>query len=108
MLIEKSSYLPTVSSTQPMPDGHSQPLHVLAISPGIAIGPVRLFHPASNLPDAEDTTISVDQVDAEWLRLQKALDAAIQELRELIEHVAHTVGRDEADIFEAQQLMLED
>ncbi|HYK86034.1 MAG TPA: phosphoenolpyruvate--protein phosphotransferase [Ktedonobacteraceae bacterium] len=108
MLIEKSSSLPTVSSTQPMPDGHSQPLHVLAISPGIAIGPVRLFHPASNLPDAEDTTISVDQVDAEWLRLQKALDAAIQELRELIEHVAHTVGRDEADIFEAQQLMLED
>jgi phosphoenolpyruvate-protein phosphotransferase len=54
------------------------------------------------------TKISPDQVEAEQKRLQQALEAAIHELRELSEHVAQTVGRSEADIFEAQQLMLQD
>ncbi len=82
------------------------PVHVMAISPGIAIGPVRLYKAAS--PAVEMTKISPDQVEAEQQRLQQALDAAIHELRELSEHVAQTVGRSEADIFEAQQLMLQD
>jgi len=82
------------------------PVHVMAISPGIAIGPVRLYKAAS--PAVEMTKISPDQVEAEQQRLQRALDAAIGELRELSEHVAQTVGRGEADIFEAQQLMLQD
>jgi len=54
------------------------------------------------------TKISPGQVEVEQQRLQRALDAAIGELRELSEHVAQTVGRGEADIFEAQQLMLQD
>jgi len=54
------------------------------------------------------TKISPGQVEVEQQRLQWALDAAIGELRELSEHVAQTVGRGEADIFEAQQLMLQD
>jgi phosphotransferase system enzyme I (PtsI) len=82
------------------------PLHVMAISPGIAIGPVRLYKTVS--PALEMTKISPGQVEAEQQRLQRALDAAIGELRELSEHVAQTVGRGEADIFEAQQLMLQD
>jgi phosphoenolpyruvate-protein phosphotransferase len=82
------------------------PLHVMAISPGIAIGPVRLYKPVSLR--VEMTKISPGQVEVEQQRLQQALDAAIGELRELSEHVAQTVGRGEADIFEAQQLMLQD
>src|SRR5947209_6431466 len=82
------------------------PLHVMAISPGIAIGPVRLYKTVS--PAVEMTKISPGQVEVEQQRLQRALDAAIGELRELSEQVAQRVGRDEADIFEAQQLMLQD
>ena len=82
------------------------PLHVMAISPGIAIGPVRLYKTVS--PAVEMTKIRPGQVEVEQQRLQWALDAAIGELRELSEHVAQTVGRGEADIFEAQQLMLQD
>ena len=82
------------------------PLHVMAISPGIAIGPVRLYKTGS--PAVEMTKIRPGQVEVEQQRLQWALDAAIGELRELSEHVAQTVGRGEADIFEAQQLMLQD
>jgi phosphoenolpyruvate-protein phosphotransferase len=82
------------------------PLHVMAISPGIAIGPVRLYKTGS--PAVEMTKIRPAQVEVEQQRLQRALDAAIGELRELSEHVAQTVGRGEADIFEAQQLILQD
>ena len=82
------------------------PLHVMAISPGIAIGPLRLYKTGS--PAVEMTKIRPGQVEVEQQRLQRALDAAIGELRELSEHVAQTVGRGEADIFEAQQLMLQD
>jgi phosphoenolpyruvate-protein phosphotransferase len=82
------------------------PLHVMAISPGVAIGPVRLYKATS--VTVEDTKISPSQVEAEQQRLQDALAAAINELLELSEHVAQAVGRNEADIFEAQQLMLED
>jgi phosphoenolpyruvate-protein phosphotransferase len=82
------------------------PLPVMAISPGIAIGPVRLYKTIS--PAVEMTKIRPDQVEVEQQRLQRALDAAIGELRELSEQVAQTVGRNEADIFEAQRLMLQD
>lgn len=82
------------------------PLHVMAISPGIAIGPVRLYKTVS--PAVEMTKMSPGQVEVEQQRLQRALDAAIGELRELSEQVAQRVGRGEADIFEAQQLMLQD
>jgi phosphoenolpyruvate-protein phosphotransferase len=82
------------------------PVAVMAISPGIAIGPVRLHKPTNHV--VEITKINRDQVESEQQRLQQALDAAIHELRELSEQVAQTVGRNEADIFEAQQMMLQD
>jgi phosphoenolpyruvate-protein phosphotransferase len=82
------------------------PLHVIAISPGIAIGPVRLYR--AGRPTVEITRISSSQVEVEQQRLQQALEAAIGELRELSSQVAETLGRSEAEIFEAQQLMLQD
>ncbi len=81
-------------------------LRVLAISPGIAIGPVRLYGAASST--MEMTKVGADQVEAEQQRLHVALAAAIHELGELGGRVAQTVGRNEADIFAAQQLMLQD
>ena len=90
-------------SENPVP---MSPLDVMAISPGIAIGPIRLYKRVN--PAVEMTKISPGQVEVEQQRLQQALDAAIGELRELSQHVAQTVGSSEADIFEAQQLMLQD
>ena len=52
--------------------------------------------------------IASSEIEAEEQRLREALQVAINELQELTGRVAQTVGRSEADIFEAQQLMLED
>jgi phosphoenolpyruvate-protein phosphotransferase len=82
------------------------PIEVLAISPGVAIGPVRLVK-ATDLK-VEETKINPDQVGAEQERLQAALDQAVAELSQLRQQVAQTVGAEEAAIFEAQQLMLQD
>src|SRR2546426_11153548 len=84
----------------------TSPIHVMAISQGVAIGPVRLFKSAS--PAVEPSKISSDQVETEQQRLHGALTVSINELQDVIKHVAQTVGRNEADIFEAQQLMLQD
>ena len=82
------------------------PLHVMPISPGIAIGPVRIHR--TSISNLEITKIHPLQVEVERQRLREALDEAIGELGELSAHVAKTVGQQEADIFEAQQLMLQD
>ncbi|GAC1349692.1 MAG: phosphoenolpyruvate-protein phosphotransferase PtsI [Ktedonobacteraceae bacterium] len=84
------------------------PIQVLAISPGIAIGPVRLYGESSSTEPGQVIRINADQVETELQRLQDALNAAISELFAVSEHVAKTVGRNEADIFAAQQLMLQD
>lgn len=92
-----------------MPNDSSLPIslmRVMAISPGVAIGPVRIYKPASLV--AGRAKIHFNQVESEQERLHEALGASINELGELGRHVAHTVGRNEADIFEAQQLMLQD
>src|SRR6266436_3886650 len=82
------------------------PTRVLAISPGIAFGPVRLFRQIRLSVDT--AAIAPEQVEAEKHRLQEAIDKALEELRQLATQVAQTVGQSEADIFEAQQLMLQD
>src|SRR5258708_6867612 len=85
------------------------PVSVSAISAGVAIGPVWLYNlPGKAKSTAIATTISADQVADELQRLHVALDTAMDELRLLSERVAQTIGRSEADIFEAQALMLAD
>ena len=88
------------------PPPSTSPLHVMPISPGIAIGPVRIHR--TSISNLEITKIHPRQVEVERQRLREALDEAIGELGELSAHVAKTVGQQEADIFEAQQLMLQD
>lgn len=84
----------------------AQPVQALAISPGLAIGPVRVLTKRTIIVAA--TTINSEQVGAEQQRLQVALNAAIAELQALQTHVEETVSSDESAIFAAQQLMLED
>lgn len=84
----------------------AQAINVMPISPGIAIGPARIYKPTDVV--TELASISPEQVHDEQQRLREAIHAAVQELRGLSERVAKTVGRSEAEIFEAQQLMLED
>src|SRR5579884_1569899 len=79
---------------------------VIAISPGIAIGPVFLHRMSKKATTAKK--ISTEQIEAELKRLQSALVTATQELADLSERMARMGGRNEADIFAAQQLMLED
>ena len=87
----------------------ASPISALAVSPGIAIGPVRLYGALSHTPGkGQVAKIASSEVEAEEQRLREALQVAINELQELTGRVAQTVGRSEADIFEAQQLMLED
>jgi phosphoenolpyruvate-protein phosphotransferase len=81
-------------------------MRVMPISPGIAIGPARVYRPAST--SIETAHILPGQARDEQQLLREAIAAAVGELQGLSERVAKTVGRSEAEIFEAQQLMLED
>ncbi len=84
----------------------ANPARVMPISPGVAIGPVRIYRPAS--PTVAAMKISALQIEAEQQRLQAAIDAAAQELQELHARVEKTVGRNEAAIFAAQQMIVQD
>lgn len=79
---------------------------VLAVSPGVAIGPVHIL--GENRAPTKQVKISAELVEQEQLRLTEALKTARHELQVLSDQLAHTSGRNEADIFLAQQLMLED
>lgn len=87
-------------------ENQTQPQAVLAVSPGIAIGKVRIIQPRQVVLKAE--RLQPNQLQAEQQRLQTALEAAQADLNRLKSQVAQTVGAEEAAIFEAQQLMLQD
>lgn len=84
-------------------------LAVMPISPGIAVGPARVYKPANaSMVAMPAASVAPAEVAAEQQRLRAAIHAAVQELQRIGARVAKTVGRSEAGIFEAQQLMLED
>lgn len=63
-------------SSSPLP---TNPARVVPISPGIAIGPARIFRAPSSA--IQNTKILSQQVEAEQQRLQEAIAAAAQELQ---------------------------
>lgn len=75
-----------------------------AASPGYAIGAARLYHPV--VPQIPPHTI--DDPEAEWARLCDALRDTKQELQAMRNALALRGDTDEAGIFDAQILMLED
>jgi phosphoenolpyruvate-protein phosphotransferase len=79
-------------------------LRGIAASPGIAIGPVLQYRP--RLPAIVRETGKNSA--AEGLRLQTAVNTAVAELQTLEAQTERQVGADEAAIFAAHQLILQD
>ncbi|MBX5449844.1 phosphoenolpyruvate--protein phosphotransferase [Thermogemmatispora sp.] len=76
----------------------------IAASPGIAIGPVYRYEPTLVRVEAE----TCQDVSAELARLETALAEARQELRLLAEQASKSVGPNEAAIFSAHEVFLQD
>jgi len=76
----------------------------LPASPGIAIGPAWRYLPAHIEIDRGAVTNS----EAEWQRLEAAIACTRQQLRELETRAGATVGEEEAAIFAAHRLFLDD
>jgi phosphocarrier protein FPr len=88
-------------ATDPLTTGH---LKGIAASPGVAIGPAALYRPRP----PEVVTRAIDDAAGEWQRLQAAVDAARDEIDALHRRAVAQVGADEAAIFEAHLLFLQD
>lgn len=92
--------LPTAS----VPDVAVQDGRGIAAAPGVAIGAPLLYAPV--LPTAPDTL--VEDVAAEMERLHAAVAAAASEIRQLEAAAVQKVGAEDAAIFEAHLLILQD
>ena len=78
----------------------------IGVSPGIAVGPVVVVRWA--LPEVPNRVVARTQVEKEVRRLRAAIKDVKGHLAELRAHAADRAGVDEARIFDAQILMLED
>ncbi len=76
----------------------------IAASAGIAIGPLVKLRPAA----VEIAPRAIEDPEAERLRLMAAVHGAQEETRALYEWFKAHIGADEAGIFDAQSLFLED
>ncbi|GER82968.1 hypothetical protein KTAU_16050 [Thermogemmatispora aurantia] len=111
-----SEHEQTFHAPTPSPSSAPLPLRLVPLSPGLALGPVWLYRsPALQQqsqpqPTAADKgrRLTPDQVAEEQQRLRLAVEQAVAELQALTAQVARTVGKEEAAIFEAHQLILQD
>lgn len=78
----------------------------IAVSPGIAVGPVYVLH--TELPEIAHRTIQREEAEAEVQRLHQAVASVREELEGLRERTRRRAGAEEAKIFTAQIAMLED
>src|SRR5204863_528503 len=78
----------------------------IGVSPGIAIGPARVVR--STLPEVPAHVVPRSQVSKEVRRLRAAVSDVRRHLLELKATAEERAGADEARIFDAQILMLED
>ncbi|MDZ8065532.1 MAG: phosphoenolpyruvate--protein phosphotransferase [Nostoc sp. DedQUE08] len=76
----------------------------IAASPGVAIAPVVHYQPTH----VSITEYHVNDPDAEWQRLQAAINTARQEIQAVFSQASLQIGDAEAAIFDAQLLFLED
>ncbi len=81
-------------------------LQGIAAAPGIVFGPVHVLAPVEiTVPDAE---VASNEVETEVERFMKAIDKAREQVTFLRARVAEDTGEEEARIFDAQLLFLED
>jgi len=73
---------------------------------GIAIGKIKIYHPAEVV--ISDAPISEGMVDAEIARFEDAVEKAIEQQNDLYEKALVEAGEENAAIFEAHAMMLED
>ncbi|MBR2910539.1 MAG: hypothetical protein IKC05_02915, partial [Lentisphaeria bacterium] len=86
-----------------------QSFQVLAISPGIAVGRVQPVHRKSSSGAPVLETISEAQVPSELARVRQAIDKTRQQLTALQSAVREKLeSRDDAGIFDAHLLLVED
>ncbi len=85
------------------PTTHGE-LSGIAASGGVAIAPVFRYQPTH----IAITEYHVDEPDAEWQRLQAAINTARQEIQAVFSQASLQIGDAEAAIFDAQLLFLED
>lgn len=76
----------------------------IAASAGVAIAPVVHYQPTH----ISITEYHVDDPDAEWQRVQAAINIARQEIQAVFSQASLQIGDAEAAIFDAQLLFLED
>jgi phosphotransferase system enzyme I (PtsI) len=76
-------------------------------SAGIAIGKAFLYL-EDDFPEIPRYAIRKAQVDSEWERFGKAVAEAVKEVQALHEQAFQEMSREQADIFKAHLLMLED
>ncbi len=94
---------PAAADTPAAPDGETGMMGIAA-SPGVAVAPAWHYRPA--LP--EIAVVQVADAQAEINRLQTAVAAAVEEIGDLIALTERQLGRDDAAIFQAHQLILQD
>lgn len=73
-------------------------------SPGVAIGPVWIFRTS----EVVVTRVEDCDPDVQWKRLESALSETDTQLQALYQRTLDTIGSEEAEIFEAHQLVLSD
>ncbi|MDR1318826.1 MAG: phosphoenolpyruvate--protein phosphotransferase [Treponema sp.] len=76
-------------------------------SAGIAIGKAFLYL-EDDFPEIPRYAIKKVQVDSEWERFGKAVAGAVEEVQALHDQAFKKMGKEQADIFKAHLLMLED
>jgi phosphocarrier protein FPr len=92
------------SSPEPSPAAANGGLHGFGVSPGVAVGPARRLHAATvTVPDRE-----AGPVAGELAALEGAVEAARADIAAQRTAVAARAGEDEAAIFDAHLLFLQD
>lgn len=84
--------------------GYMKVLQGKTVQPGIAVGPIRLYHRGENQPD-KLTELTPKE---EWSRFQSAKEQAEGQLRQLQEDSCDRVGEELAAVFQVQSAMLDD
>ncbi len=81
-------------------------LRGIPASPGIAVGIVHILR--WEVPEVPHHVVVDDAIPSELARFSEALNRAKERLQHVRDRVEATAGKEEAAIFEAQQMLLED
>ncbi|MEZ4378010.1 MAG: phosphoenolpyruvate--protein phosphotransferase [Gemmatimonadales bacterium] len=84
----------------------SRVLRGVGVSPGLAIANAVAVR--WSLPNVEDRTVAPDEVEQEILRLHDAVSVVAEQLGDLRQRTLERAGPEEAGIFDAQVMMVQD